>query len=154
MSSVYIIASDGGWCKIGKARDPSTRVSQLATGHPFNLAVSHSFACKDDSEAYRVEQLAHVALADHRMKGEWFAVSADVAKDVIENIISPKSTARLCAAWQIAVLAKAMSDLAVEQLVIATAMNGEGLTEVAVTELSARLRKTADRLVTEFTDDL
>lgn len=116
--NVYVIASEGGMCKIGKANDPAGRMTALSTGHPFKLTLAHVFPLNSDSEAYDIERRAHEALKGKRMQGEWFSVSADEARDVLAKLCPPPPLADL-EDWHIGGLVDAMSALAKAQAHVA-----------------------------------
>lgn len=76
---IYIIGSSEtpAVCKIGLAKDPAKRLSQLQTGHPMPLKIWHTFHCQSREMALHREQKAHKLFSQHRMSGEWFGVSPD-----------------------------------------------------------------------------
>lgn len=86
--NVYVIASDGGMCKIGVAGDPKSRLNSLSTGHPYGLEVAETFVV-EDGRARDIERKAHDILADKRLKGEWFSVSPLEAIAAVRTAIGP-----------------------------------------------------------------
>lgn len=72
---VYVI-SGGGYCKIGKAKDPDARIKGLGTKLPFVLRRLLVVPAND----YTVlERELHEHFADKRAEGEWFTLTpADV----------------------------------------------------------------------------
>ena len=75
--SVYVIEGSHGAVKIGISSDPENRRATLQTGAPHHLFLA--FAIYAGDAAFDVEQEAHAILAAHRMPGEWFAVSKEMA---------------------------------------------------------------------------
>ena len=75
--SVYVIEGSHGAVKIGISSDPESRRATLQTGAPHHLFLAFSIYAGD--AAYDVEQEAHAILDAHRMPGEWFAVSKEMA---------------------------------------------------------------------------
>ena len=75
--SVYVIEGSHGAVKIGISSDPESRRATLQTGAPHHLFLA--FAIYAGENAFDVEQEAHAILAAHRMPGEWFAVSKEMA---------------------------------------------------------------------------
>lgn len=75
---VYVIGPKVGPQKVGVAKSPALRRSELQTGSPLRLEVKHIF---DPGEflATQVESGAHRILADSALEGEWFAVTAEEA---------------------------------------------------------------------------
>ena len=74
---VYVIEGSHGAVKIGISCDPESRRATLQTGAPHHLFLAFSIYAGD--AAFDVEQEAHAILDKHRMPGEWFAVSKEMA---------------------------------------------------------------------------
>ncbi len=74
---VYVIEGSHGAVKIGISSDPEARRATLQTGAPHHLFLAFSIYAGEF--AYDVEQEAHAILDAHRMPGEWFAVSKEMA---------------------------------------------------------------------------
>ncbi len=88
--NVYVISSAGGMCKVGiTSNDPKTRLTGLATGHPYALEVAACFNVPTHL-AQDIERRAHSILSSKRMAGEWFAVSVTAAADAIRKAIGPR----------------------------------------------------------------
>lgn len=68
MSGVVYFVSDGNAIKIGTTKQLSARLSQMQGGNPTKLVV---LATVEGSFAH--ERAVHQELAEHRIKGEWFA---------------------------------------------------------------------------------
>jgi len=79
---VYVIGAEMGPVKIGIAADVSQRLASLQTGHPQKLKVYFHASAPD---AVAVERACHRDLGQHRMSGEWFDVSWDVAASVVRK---------------------------------------------------------------------
>lgn len=73
---VYVIANADRRFKIGMAADPQSRLHQLQTGQPDRLQLVFSH---ETNKARDVERAAHTILELHRLTGEWFAVTQDIA---------------------------------------------------------------------------
>lgn len=83
MTFIYVIAPEtGNTVKIGYSEDPEARLKQLQTGHPQQLKLIHTEEV-DDCVARAIEQKIHVANSSLRLKGEWFSMSVEQAKDEI-----------------------------------------------------------------------
>ena len=70
---LYIINCTGtDYYKIGVSDRPTARLATLQTGCPLelNLLIKYSFKAK--LEAYAAEAVAHRALKEHAIRGEWF----------------------------------------------------------------------------------
>jgi hypothetical protein len=71
---IYAIqAGESGPIKIGKAKNPSWRIKELQTGQHENLRILAVADIPDHNE-----QWMHNFLAEHRIRGEWFADNDDV----------------------------------------------------------------------------
>jgi len=79
---VYVVgpAEGTGAHKIGISVDVTGRLASLQTGHPARLAVAFAVPHR---RAARVEALAHSALADWRLSGEWFDCPASMAMGAV-----------------------------------------------------------------------
>jgi predicted GIY-YIG superfamily endonuclease len=88
---VYIIANtEGDFVKVGYTGDPHDRLEKLqqSTWQPLELV--YCFPFESRRVAYMVEQRAHSALFRYgieRLKGEWFACSAEVAEKIVRKVI-------------------------------------------------------------------
>ncbi len=70
---VYLAYAENGLYKIGKARNPNTRVRQF-TGAvaPFRVTLIHAVFSSRCSE---IERLLHMCFNSHREQGEWFSLN-------------------------------------------------------------------------------
>lgn len=75
-SKVYFIQSvRGGPIKIGMALDPEERLKELQVAYPYRLRLTHTI------EGGRARELAlHKRFAEHRLAGEWFEPTPELAK--------------------------------------------------------------------------
>lgn len=83
LSSVYVIATDDGLCKIGVSRNPEGRLAQLQTGCPQKLHIA--YVCILADRAYEVEEFAHIALGKKAMGGEWFKCTEQEAIEAVNR---------------------------------------------------------------------
>ena len=74
---LYVIGSDSVH-KIGVSNAPDDRLAQLQSSHSHKLVLVRQWHV-DEDRAATVERRAHRLLAERRMEGEWFDVSAEVA---------------------------------------------------------------------------
>lgn len=74
---VYVVTSSNGHVKIGISTDPEARLRTLQTGTSDQLQLT--FTAPGYGNALTVEQEAHRILAAHRVSGEWFNVTPDLA---------------------------------------------------------------------------
>ena len=84
MKSVYVIAQERGPVKVGISDKPMFRLRSLQTGHASRLDLKHS---READNAKLVERLAHHALREKRLSGEWFDVTVDEAIAAIESAV-------------------------------------------------------------------
>lgn len=76
--NVYFIRAmiNGVSCvKVGKSRNPHSRLRGFQTGSPVKLELLDAIRCKSDQHALRVESYAHRLLKAYRQDGEWFAIA-------------------------------------------------------------------------------
>lgn len=94
---IYIIteASDNTASKIGIARDPVKRRSQLQTGNRRHLQIQHIISMPKRVKARSVETAVHNYLNDAQYPGgtEWFRVHPDDALRIVNKL------AGICAPW-------------------------------------------------------
>lgn len=83
LSSVYVIATDDGLCKIGVSRNPEGRLAQLQTGCPQKLHIA--YVCILADRAYEVEEFAHIALGKKAAGGEWFKCTEQEAIEAVNR---------------------------------------------------------------------
>lgn len=83
MSSVtylYLIEEVYGGCyKIGIAENPVKRAKSLQTGNPRPLTPKFTRAFESKREARIAELIAHQALKEFRVFGEWFSCDYETA---------------------------------------------------------------------------
>lgn len=71
---IYVLRSEAGHYKIGKAKDPFSRGRTIGTQHAYEVKLIYVALCLDYT---RVETYLHQALASYRMNGEWFNLPQD-----------------------------------------------------------------------------
>lgn len=91
---VYIIAAKEGETlqspvKVGVSRSPQSRLENLQTACPFELAFAATFAFPSRSIALNFEDCFHSLQKEHKLRGEWFDMPPHKAVSV----------ARLYARW-------------------------------------------------------
>lgn len=65
--------------KIGKAKNPLDRMSELQVGNPQQLRLLGKIRCSNDEQAYQTERHIHRIFKRKKLHGEWFALTdADV----------------------------------------------------------------------------
>jgi hypothetical protein len=84
---LYVIGSDTGPLKLGRAKRPKARLHSIATGssRPIRLLYDAPVAEGLDAEA---EALVHENLREHWVCGEWFDVSLDTARAAVDAAIA------------------------------------------------------------------
>lgn len=76
--------------KVGRARDPKTRLAGLQIGNPAPLNLLIQIPFVDRLAAADFETRFHAAYDHERIAGEWFAMSADRAVAAVELFLSGK----------------------------------------------------------------
>lgn len=84
---VYVIGAEGQPVKIGIALDPEKRLKAIQNGFPHRLRI-YAQVEAFGGLAPRVEREAHRMLADHRMNGEWFACSPELAEATVRRVLA------------------------------------------------------------------
>lgn len=88
LSSVYVVDSGQGYCKIGKADDPFDRFSSIQAHNWSAVTLAKYWWLPGKALALRVEKEAHEALSEFHHRGEWFCVSVESVIPVVERIIN------------------------------------------------------------------
>jgi hypothetical protein len=70
-------------CKIGIAKDPMSRFSALQVGTWRQLTLACTFGVANQAVALAVESAVHQRLRDRHKRGEWFAVQACTACEMV-----------------------------------------------------------------------
>ncbi len=74
---IYVVTGAHGLTKVGFSADPVARLARLQTGSPERLWLA--FTAPAYGNAYVIEQEAHQLLSAHRVRGEWFSATPDLA---------------------------------------------------------------------------
>lgn len=74
---VYLLRSEHGHYKIGRAKNVRNRHQMIGTKMPFKVDLIHTIACEDYINA---ERMMHAAFAEKRLNGEWFALTDEDVK--------------------------------------------------------------------------
>jgi hypothetical protein len=82
---VYVILC-GRYRKIGFAKDAQRRLKDIATVCPEPASLEYTVDAVG-GQAIWVEARAHLFLAEHRYRGEWFVVSAVQAKAAVDRAL-------------------------------------------------------------------
>lgn len=73
---VYVIKCNNGNrnypIKVGVAKSPESRLSELQTGNPFPLTLISKVEMPSRMAAYNLESFIHHRIDKYRMSGEWF----------------------------------------------------------------------------------
>lgn len=86
ISYIYIISSDNGMTKLGKANDPYKRLRQLITGNPNNCSISYTIPVPYE-EALILEQKCHRLLSSKfESRSEWYNATADRILEEIKDL--------------------------------------------------------------------
>jgi predicted GIY-YIG superfamily endonuclease len=90
--SLYIIGAGDRPVKIGYAKNPSRRLAELQTGSPGELYIFEQIAKLTLKEARAVERKAHEHFKDRRLKGEWFDITTEEAREAVWQWIDVRVT--------------------------------------------------------------
>ena len=86
MMFIYVIGSDENRQKIGFSKDVNKRLKTLQTGNPQVLKI-HYFEEVPDDRARKLERKLHKELNHLRLKGEWFDISPNDAKLMLQFMV-------------------------------------------------------------------
>jgi hypothetical protein len=75
---IYVVRASNGHVKVGITADPLARLASLQTGSSQKLELVYTCVVQSN-EGFAVEQAAHNTLWKHRLEGEWFDTSPDMA---------------------------------------------------------------------------
>lgn len=78
---VYLIRSERDEYKIGKTKSINKRIAWFSVKLPFKIEHIHTIECEDMDDA---EKLLHERYAAKRLHGEWFALTEQDVKEIIE----------------------------------------------------------------------
>lgn len=79
MKKLYIIQSSK-FLKVGISSRVGKRLESLQIGNPIELSVVDQFSCKGSSPRM-AEEYAHLILSKHKVRGEWFDCTTEIAKN-------------------------------------------------------------------------
>lgn len=82
-TSVYVISTEAGHCKIGYSTDPELRLATLQTASPVKMKLEYTFITTLDPRILEAE--AHRILDKHRLSGEWFDAPVDHAIEAVNQ---------------------------------------------------------------------
>lgn len=83
---VYLIGPELGDIKVGYSGNPHRRLKQLQTGHPERLLIHYAKEFPTESAGRLVEGQVQKRLAGFRREGEWFDISVDATRNLIDQL--------------------------------------------------------------------
>lgn len=83
---IYVIGNNENRQKIGFAKDPNRRLKTLQTGNPDKLYLHHYVEIPDEKVRI-MENKIHTEISYKRITGEWFNISAEDAKLVLDHAV-------------------------------------------------------------------
>jgi predicted GIY-YIG superfamily endonuclease len=83
---IYVIGNKENRQKIGFAKDPYRRLKTLQTGNPDKLYLHHYVEIPDEKTRI-MESKIHSEISYKRITGEWFDISAEDAKLVLDHAV-------------------------------------------------------------------
>lgn len=84
---LYAIGHPNGPVKIGISHSPERRLSEFQTACPFPISVLHAEPCESRQVAFSDEAFAHRFFSEHRLWGEWFDVTGNMAIDCVKATV-------------------------------------------------------------------
>lgn len=123
MVAIYVIGHDeSGPVKIGFGKNPRQRLVDIQIGSHLKLELLHEMAA-DPVTSERIERHVHKALEPHAIRGEWFNVTASVARAAIEA--APKQISEQEREWERVAAERAAAKKEREQQAARQALNIE-----------------------------
>jgi predicted GIY-YIG superfamily endonuclease len=100
--SIYIIGGADKPVKIGYAKNVNERLQSLQTGSPQELYVFDQFDRLTLKEARAIERAVHKHFASKRLKGEWFDIGSDEARQAITDRLDTRvKSARMLSSFDL-----------------------------------------------------
>jgi hypothetical protein len=83
---LYVVTAGDSFQKIGIANDPGQRLATLQSGCPLSLKLRYVSGIRfSRTTARELERIAHLALSERRLRGEWFGVDPETAAKVTDG---------------------------------------------------------------------
>jgi hypothetical protein len=70
---VYVVCSTECYFKVGVAKNPARRLTELQTGNPEELQIDALVLCPNEKAAYALEILLHEKFSRRKVRNEWFS---------------------------------------------------------------------------------
>lgn len=70
---LYVMTA-GDFIKVGITNDPIKRLYDLQIANPLVVELQKAYLPPEDIQALRIEMIAHRALQEFHVRGEWFAI--------------------------------------------------------------------------------
>ena len=88
--AVYVVSDiEGKVTKIGRAHCPSSRLSRIQTGNPYELFLHRVFWVDRGRDAEALERRSHELAGSHgRLMGEWFECNVVQAHTLIAKVLA------------------------------------------------------------------
>jgi len=83
---VYVISDQQNRCKIGYARNPKSRLSDIQVGNADELHIDFAQPCASKSRAQMMERYLHCILKRFKTRGEWFSVDPKIVRFEIKKL--------------------------------------------------------------------
>lgn len=83
---IYIIGNNESQQKIGFAKNPEKRLKSLQTGNSQKLYLHHTVKVPEEKVKI-LEKKIHHEINHKRIKGEWFNISSEQAKLILNHAI-------------------------------------------------------------------
>jgi Meiotically up-regulated gene 113 len=95
---LYFMAVPSGYCKIGVAVNPWSRLKELQTGNPEPITLHGAWEIDNipGCGARDVERVLHSMLSEFRTIGEWFLISVIEAMGLLEPACESLNDWRQC----------------------------------------------------------
>lgn len=79
---VYFMREPFGLVKIGKARNPNTRLKDIQTSSPYELRIEGVIQCEN---MHGLEAEIHTAFEHRLVRGEWYCLTTDEVMEILSR---------------------------------------------------------------------
>ena len=85
---LYCIGTEDGPVKVGITGNLGSRLAALQNGSATKLEIIWVYTTEDRNAALNMERAFHEVYAEHRLQGEWFQITAELAFEGLETAVT------------------------------------------------------------------
>lgn len=84
---LYAVEHPHGYYKVGRAKEPFDRASQIQIGSPYDLTFKFAVRYLHSRHKSDIETEVHERLDKYSVRGEWFDVAKSTLLRVLHNVV-------------------------------------------------------------------